>query len=168
MSERPLWAPWRIEYIVGEKSGGCFLCSAFDAEPENDRENLVLYRGKNVSVIMNRFPYNSGHLMICPHRHICQFEDLTTEEAMEIHKLTALSIRVLKAKMNPQGFNVGYNLGESAGAGLKDHMHQHIVPRWSGDTNFMPVLGDTRCVPQALTETYDFLKDGFDNQIIDI
>ncbi len=157
--QKPLWAPWRIEYILGEKSGECFLCRAF--KEDQDRENLVLKRAKTCVVVMNRFPYNNGHLMIAPLRHIDAIERLTPEEQRELMALTARSVEILKQVMNPQGFNIGLNLGEAAGAGLKDHLHQHIVPRWAGDTNFMPVLGDVRVIPQALLELYDRLAPAF-------
>jgi len=155
----PLWAPWRIDYIRGEKEGVCFLCRIF-AE-KNDRENLLLYSGKTCAILMNRFPYNSGHLMVAPFRHIAGLDELTSEETLEMAALTARAVTVLREVMNPQGFNIGYNLGEAAGAGLKDHLHQHIVPRWSGDTNFMPVLGGPRVIPEALEATYDLLAEKF-------
>jgi len=158
---RPLWAPWRIEYIRGEKETDCFLCRMF-AET-TDRENLILFRGSTCAVLMNRFPYNSGHLMIAPFRHIAELEDRTSEEILEMETLTARAIAVLRAVMNPQGFNIGTNLGTAAGAGLKDHLHQHLVPRWVGDTNFMPIMSDTRVVPEALSETYDLLAAEFNN-----
>ncbi len=152
---RPLWAPWRVEYIRGEKEEGCFLCRMF-AE-STDRENLILLRGEFCAVLMNRFPYNSGHLMIAPYRHIAGIDELTPDESIEMDLLTARSISVLREVMDPQGFNVGINLGQAAGAGLEDHLHRHLVPRWVGDTNFMPVMSDTRVVPEALLETYDLL-----------
>ncbi len=156
---RPLWAPWRIDYIRSEKEGACFLCRIF-AET-NDRENLLLHRGKTCAILMNRFPYNSGHLMVAPFRHIAGLDELTSEETLEMAALTARAVIVLREVMNPQGFNIGYNLGEAAGAGLKDHLHQHIVPRWSGDTNFMPVLGGPRVIPEALDATYALLAGKF-------
>lgn len=157
--KRPLWAPWRIQYIRGEKEGGCFLCRMF-AE-NHDRDNLILFRGETCAVVMNRFPYTSGHLMVCPVRHIADFADLTPEEDREMSELTRRAIAVLRAEMNPEGFNIGTNLGSAAGAGLKDHLHRHIVPRWVGDTNFMAVTGDTHVVPEALTATYDLLLNQF-------
>lgn len=156
---RPLWAPWRIDYIRVEKESECFLCRIF-AE-RNDRENLLLYRGKTCAVLMNRFPYNSGHLMVTPYRHIAEPGDLTTAESLEMAELTVRSLAALRTVMNPQGFNIGINLGEPAGAGLKDHLHQHIVPRWNGDTNFMPVLGGPRVIPEALEATCDLLMKHF-------
>lgn len=154
---RPLWAPWRIDYIRSEKTGDCFLCTAI-AE-DRDRENLLLYRGTGCVILLNRYPYSSGHLMVTPIRHIPSLNDLTDDEALELHQLTARTVNVLRETMNPEGFNIGINLGAPAGAGLKDHLHQHIVPRWTGDTNFMPVLGGPRVMPEALLDTYDLLAD---------
>ena len=153
--KRPLWAPWRIEYIRGEKEDGCFLCRMF-AE-DTDRENLVLFRGKTCVISMNRYPYNSGHLMVSPIRHIAGLDELTAEEDKEFSELTRRAVAALRGALQPEGFNIGINLGAAAGAGLKDHLHRHIVPRWVGDTNFMPVIGDTHVVPEALLETYDLL-----------
>ena len=161
MNSRPLWAPWRIEYILGEKKGGCFLCDLFAAPVAEDRANLLLYRGTTCAVVLNRYPYTGGHLMVCPYRHTNALEELTQAEALEMHTLTVRAIQALKTHMQPDAFNLGYNLGVAAGAGLKDHLHQHIVPRWVGDTNFMPIMSDTRCIPQALTDTYDLLQSAF-------
>ena len=152
---KTIWAPWRIEYILGNKEEGCFLCRMF-AE-ESDRDNLLLRRGKTCAVVMNRYPYTSGHLMVTPYRHVENLKDLTAEERIEMMDLTIETVEILKAELKPDGLNLGYNLGGAAGAGLKDHIHQHIVPRWIGDTNFMPVLSDTRVMPQALMEQYDVL-----------
>lgn len=158
---RPLWAPWRIDYIRGEKETDCFLCRIFSSKVDADAGNLLLFRGTCCAVLMNRYPYNSGHLMVAPYRHTAEPGDLSPEENLEIAALTARSIEVLRRTMNPQGFNIGINLGEAAGAGLKDHLHQHIVPRWNGDTNFMPVLGGPRAIPEALSATYDLLHPLF-------
>jgi ATP adenylyltransferase len=155
-----LWAPWRIEYILAPKAGSCFLCEIFAAS--DDQRNRVLYRGRTCAVVMNRYPYTSGHLMVCPYRHFEDFSSLTPQERIEIMDLTERCITILKRVMKPDGFNIGYNLGHAAGAGLKDHLHQHIVPRWVGDTNLMPVLGDVTVVPQALDELYAKLKPEFD------
>ena len=157
--KRPLWAPWRVEYIRSEKENECFLCQMFSEK--TDRENLILFRGKTCAVIMNRYPYNSGHLMICPYRHVDDFADLTQEEDLEMCELTRRAITALRATMTPEGFNLGTNLGSAAGAGLKDHLHRHIVPRWAGDTNFMAVTGDIHVVPESLTATYDLLLSKF-------
>jgi ATP adenylyltransferase len=159
---RPLWAPWRIEYIRSEKEAECFLCRMF-AE-KTDRENLILFRGTTCVVLMNRYPYNSGHLMVAPLRHIAELEDRTPEEILEMETLTARSVSVLRETLDPQGFNIGINLGAAAGAGLEDHLHQHIVPRWVGDTNFMPVLAGPRVIPEALSDTYNLLFKLFNPQ----
>lgn len=154
-----LWAPWRIEYILGPKSGGCFLCAMFAGG--DDRANLLLRRGRLCAVVMNRYPYTGGHLMVAPFRHVAGLADMTPEERAEMTELTARCVDVLSAAMRPDGFNIGINLGEAAGAGLKDHIHQHIVPRWKGDTNFMPVIGGAHVVPQALDDLYALLHPRF-------
>lgn len=153
--KKTIWAPWRIEYILSDKEAECFLCKMF-AE-DSDRENLLLKRGKTCAIIMNRYPYTSGHLMVAPYRHLEHLKDMTPEERLEMTDLSIEAVEILKSALNPDGLNLGYNLGAAAGAGLKDHVHQHIVPRWTGDTNFMPVLADTRIMPQALMEQYDVL-----------
>ncbi|WP_457750507.1 HIT family protein [Thermococcus sp.] len=153
---RVLWAPWRIEYIRSPKHDGCIFC---DFPKENrDEERLILYRGEYSFVIMNNYPYNPGHVMIAPYRHVGRWEDLTDEELLEIMKLSQMMIKVLKKVMSPQGFNMGVNLGRVAGAGIDDHVHLHIVPRWNGDTNFMPVIADTKVIPESLEEAYKELK----------
>jgi len=157
--KKPVWAPWRIEYIRGEKDGECFLCRMFSET--NDRENRILFRGETCAVTMNRFPYNSGHLMVAPYRHIAGLDDLSTDEDREFSELTKRSVAALRSALQPEGFNIGINLGQVAGAGLEDHLHQHIVPRWNGDTNFMPVLGGPRVIPEALDATYEVLKTAF-------
>ena len=154
---KTIWAPWRIEYILSDKEDGCFLCKLF-AEA-NDRENLLLKRGKTCAVVMNRYPYTGGHLMITPYRHLEHLKDLTVEERTEMTDLGIEAVEILKAELKPDGINLGYNLGTAAGAGLKDHIHQHIVPRWIGDTNFMPVIADTGVMPQALVEVAAKLRE---------
>ncbi|NJE30913.1 HIT domain-containing protein [Thermococcus sp. 18S1] len=157
---KTLWAPWRIEYIRSPKHDGCIFC---DFPKENrDRERLILYRGKHCFIIMNNYPYNPGHVMIAPYRHVGKWEDLTEEELLEMMKLSQLMIKALKKTMNPHGFNMGVNLGRVAGAGIDDHVHLHIVPRWNGDTNFMPVIADTKVIPESLEEAYDELKKAID------
>jgi len=153
--KKTIWAPWRIEYILSDKEGGCFLCGMF--EGATDRENLLLKRGKTCAIVMNRYPYTSGHLMVAPYRHLEHLKDMTPEERLEMTDLSIEAVEILKTALKPDGLNLGYNLGAAAGAGLKDHIHQHIVPRWTGDTNFMPVLADARVMPQALAEQYDVL-----------
>ncbi|MEZ0322932.1 MAG: HIT domain-containing protein [Hydrogenothermaceae bacterium] len=153
-----LYSPWRSQYIDGlEKSEGCFLCKAF--EEKDDEKNLILYRGKNVFVILNLYPYNAGHLMVCPNQHIGDFTQLDSETLCEISVISQKMVKLLKIVLKPDGFNIGYNLGKSAGAGLETHIHNHIVPRWNGDTNFMPVLGETRIISYDLKETYLKLKE---------
>ncbi|MEZ0324678.1 MAG: HIT domain-containing protein [Fimbriimonas sp.] len=152
-----LWAPWRLKYIEGPKDGGSgdiFL----DLPAENDdRKNLILHRGKTAFVILNAYPYTNGHLMVAPFRQAANIEDLGNEELLEINQLVAESIKWLKACFSPDGFNVGVNLGSAAGAGIPIHVHWHVVPRWSGDTNFMTTVADIRVMPQSLEETYDRL-----------
>jgi len=155
-----MWAPWRIEYIRSPKHDGCIFC---DFPKENhDKERLILYRGKHCFIIMNNYPYNPGHVMIAPYRHVGRWEDLTDYELLEMMQLSQLMIKALKKTMNPQGFNMGVNLGRVAGAGIDDHVHLHIVPRWNGDTNFMPVIADTKVIPESLEEAYDELKKAID------
>lgn len=151
-----IWAPWRIEYIRGEKPEGCILCTK-PAE-DNDKENFILYRGKNNFIMLNAYPYNPGHLMVAPYRHIGNLEELTAAERNEHFELVSRCIRVLKNVFNPGGFNIGANIGKVAGAGIEDHFHSHIVPRWLGDTNYITVLPDIRVIPQALVDSYDTLR----------
>lgn len=151
-----MWSPWRMDYIRGEKPQGCFLCQAL-AHQDQDREALVLNRATTSFIIMNRYPYNNGHLMVVPQRHVAQLEELSPEERAELFEEATRCVSALRKLMQPEGFNVGFNLGEAAGAGLKEHLHLHVVPRWKGDTNFMTSLGGTRVVPQDLPELYDLL-----------
>lgn len=155
-----LWAPWRLEYIVGEKIDGCIFC-VFPQE-DDDRKNRILARGNHAFVIMNTFPYSNGHLLIVPYRHTGDLSDLTSDESLEMMQLVQKSLLVLKQAFNPDGFNVGVNQGTAAGAGIADHIHMHIVPRWNGDTNFMPVFADIKVIPEALETSYDKLKTIFD------
>jgi len=151
-----LWAPWRIEYIRRPKETGCILCQK--PRENDDQANFILYRGENNFVILNAFPYNPGHLMIAPYRHIANPQDLTDDEAMEHFDLVKKSLRLLKQVLKPDGFNLGLNVGKIAGAGIEEHLHTHIVPRWQGDTNFMPVLSNTRVISEGLAATYKRLK----------
>jgi ATP adenylyltransferase len=154
-----IWAPWRIEYIRAEKPAGCILC---DKPKENrDVENYILYRGKSNFIMLNSYPYNPGHLLIAPYRHIASPEELTDSERNEHYQLVSRSIVVLKEAFKPGGFNIGANLGKVAGAGIEDHFHSHIVPRWQGDNNYIPVLADVRVIPQALADTYKTLAGKF-------
>ena len=155
-----IFAPWRMTYILASKDQeGCIFC---DFPKENrDEERLILHRGKTCFIILNAFPYNPGHLMVAPYRHVDSLDGLQPGERAELMELANRCVVVLKKIMQPQGFNIGLNLGAPAGAGLKDHLHLHVVPRWNGDTNFMPVLGKTTVIPQALDELYDALKPHF-------
>jgi len=154
-----IWAPWRMEYIRMTKSKGCILCE----KPKEDADvaNYILFRGDKNYVIMNSFPYNPGHLMIVPYRHVASLEELTKDELHEHSEIIGRSIKVLREVFNPGGFNIGMNIGKVAGAGIDDHIHTHIVPRWLGDANAITVIADIRVVPQALAETYEKLKGKF-------
>ena len=154
-----IWAPWRIEYIQREKSEGCILCEK--PRQSGDAANYILYRGDKNFVIMNAYPYNPGHLMIAPYRHVANLDELTDEERHEHFEMVSQSIKVLRQAFNPGGFNIGINMGKVAGAGIDEHVHTHVVPRWQGDTNFMPVLSEVRVVPEALAETYKKLEGKF-------
>jgi len=154
-----IWAPWRIKYIQKGKVKGCILC---DKPKENkDTQNYILHRGQKNFVILNSYPYNPAHLMVAPYRHVDSPEKLTIEELHEHFEIVSHSLEVLREVFEPGGFNVGMNLGRVAGAGIDDHIHTHVVPRWRGDTNFMPVVDDVRVIPEALAETYDKLKGKF-------
>jgi ATP adenylyltransferase len=157
-----IWAPWRIEYIQRAKEGGCILCQK--PKENNDEANFILYRGQHNFIILNGFPYNPGHLMIAPYRHIANLEDLSFEEVMEHFDIVKKGLEILKATLKPAGFNIGLNLGRVAGAGIEDHIHTHIVPRWQGDTNFMPVLSDTKIISEGLASTYKKLKNAMMTQ----
>ena len=154
-----IWAPWRIEYILANKAGGCFLCDMF--RERADRKNHLLFRGKTCAALINRYPYSPGHLMIAPLRHVAKLTRMTRAELREMMELTARCSGILERAIHPHGFNIGINIGDAAGAGLRDHVHMHIVPRWSGDTNFMPVLADVKVMPQALDEIWDALHGHF-------
>jgi ATP adenylyltransferase len=151
MSERPLWAPWRIEYITGPKSDQCIFC-------EPDPAHLI-ERGERCVTLLNAYPYAPGHVMVAPIRHVGELDELDDAELLELMQLAQRVTAAQRAAMSPDGFNVGVNLGKVAGAGIADHLHLHVVPRWEGDTNFMPLLGDTRVIPQALEETRKVLRE---------
>jgi ATP adenylyltransferase len=153
---RQLWSPWRLEYLTRPKAEECVFCRA--AEGEDDRENLVLLRGERAFLILNRYPYNNGHFIVTPYAHLPSLENLPTSTLTEMMVLLNRGLGALRAAMHPDGFNIGANLGKVAGAGVEDHVHLHAVPRWTGDTNFMPVIGDMRVVPQTWLQTYDDLK----------
>lgn len=151
-----LWAPWRMAYIdAPKKVEGCVFCGKL-AEAD-DREQLILYRGEHCFIIMNLFPYNNGHLMVAPYRHTADLVGLSAAEQEEMMRLTRHCVRLLTEAFQPEGFNLGMNLGRTAGAGVADHLHMHIVPRWNGDTNFMAVTGETKVLPDALFSSYDKL-----------
>ena len=158
MVER-LWAPWRLAYIESAKEtstqDGCIFVD-LPAE-DNDRDNLVLYRGKTAFVILNAFPYTNGHLMVAPFKHTAKMSDLNDDELLEINQLLTNCLRWIDRAYGPEGYNIGVNLGHVAGAGIPTHIHWHIVPRWNGDTNFMTTVGDVRVLPQSLLESYDRL-----------
>jgi ATP adenylyltransferase len=149
------WTPWRMKFIMGPKLEGCLFCDK--ATATEDRANFVLFRGPTCYIILNAYPYNNGHLMVVPYAHVRNLDELDAPALTEIMLLTKRSITVLKKTMNPDGFNMGINIGKVAGAGVDGHVHFHVVPRWLGDTNFMPVLGDTRLIPELLVDTYDKL-----------
>lgn len=156
-----IFAPWRIRYILGPKDQGCIFCN-FPKE-NRDKENLILHRGEKNFVIMNRYPYNPGHHLIAPYRHVGDITDLTSDELWGMMEQVRVSEKIIRKVMAPDGFNIGINVGSVSGAGMEDHLHAHIVPRWDGDTSFMPVFGDVQVVPEALEETYDKLKEEFEN-----
>ena len=146
-----IWAPWRLQYIQqADAQEGCVFCNALAA---GDEESLVIRRGERAFVLLNRFPYTAGHLMVAPVRHVGEFGELDGDEALEVHRFAAVAIGALAAVMAPHGYNLGWNLGRVAGAGVTDHVHQHVVPRWNGDTNFMPVLADVKVIPEFLADT---------------
>ncbi len=154
-----LWAPWRIKYILEKKDEGCLFCGK--SSPGDDAANFIIARGEYSFALLNVFPYNSGHLMIAPYRHTAELDNLPPEEVADLMALVRVAIKALKSSLAPEGFNIGLNLGKAAGAGVIDHLHIHIVPRWQGDTNFMPVIADTGVVPQSLEETCRVLRTAF-------
>jgi len=160
-SQKNLWAPWRMEYIrslEAEQAEGCFFCRYW-AAPEGDRENLVVWRGAATMVVLNRFPYTSGHVLVAPGEHVADLDGLDAPGMLELLAMTRDVQQLLSDVVNPQGFNVGMNFGRCAGAGLPDHIHIHVVPRWEGDTNFMAVLGHVRVIPEALEKLYSLLTE---------
>lgn len=155
---KKIWAPWRMEYILQSKDDECFICNAISDESNNDKKNLLLYRGKKTFVLLNKYPYISGHLMVAPNIHTSEINSIPEDVSSEMWFLVTKSIDLLRESINPDGFNIGINLGKVAGAGLETHVHIHIVPRWSGDTNFMTILSNTCVISQALKETYEVFK----------
>ncbi len=156
-----LWAPWRLSYVASAKPpgehDGCFICQGL-AE-KKDRENLIAWRGSHSTVVLNRFPYNNGHLLVAPNAHKAELGELSPQETLEIQDTLARLVGILRDMMKPEGFNIGMNVGRVAGAGLPGHLHWHLVPRWNGDTNFMPILTDTRVIVQSLDEFYGYLVE---------
>jgi ATP adenylyltransferase len=155
MAERPLWAPWRIDYILSAKTGECIFCEAADGDAKQAR--WVIDRGESCFTMLNAFPYGPGHALVAPRRHVAELDDLNDEEMLELMVLARRAVAAQREAMSPDGFNLGLNLGRVAGAGIADHLHLHVVPRWDGDTSFMPVLADTRVIPQALDASKEAL-----------
>ncbi len=160
MKDNFLWAPWRSGYILEKKEKGCIFCSRIGRR--SDKRDYIVYRGRKNFVILNRFPYNSGHAMVVPNGHIASLDKFKKEEAEEFFELVRLTVKAMKWAFHPQSFNIGMNVGKGSGAGVPAHLHMHIVPRWNGDTSFMPVIGDTKIVSFGLDLTYKMLKEGFD------
>jgi ATP adenylyltransferase len=160
--QKPLWAPWRMEFIDAPKKEGCIFCQ-FPAEQgeEADRRNLVVHRSARSFTILNRFPYNSGHAMVIPRAHVASLDALSPEDYADLGDELRRAVRVIGAVYRPEGFNVGMNLGKVAGAGIADHLHHHVVPRWGGDTNFMPVLADTKVIVEHLEAAWERLRRAF-------
>jgi ATP adenylyltransferase len=157
---RQLWAPWRLEYVQSaDEQPGCVFCLARDGD---DADRLVVHRGERAFVLLNKFPYASGHVMVAPSRHVGDFGELEDAEALEVHRLAAEALAALRRVYSPDGFNLGWNLGRVAGAGVLDHVHLHVVPRWSGDTNFMPVLSDVKVLPEHLVTTRERLAEAWE------
>jgi ATP adenylyltransferase len=160
--EQPLWAPWRMEFIDAPKPSGCIFCEFPAAEGDAaDRRNLLAHRSARSFTLLNRFPYNSGHVMVIPRAHVAELEALAPEDFADLHAELRRAVAVLRKVYRPEGMNVGMNLGRVAGAGIADHLHYHLVPRWGGDTNFMPVLADTKVMIEHLGESWRRIRDGF-------
>ncbi len=154
-----LWAPWRMSYIKSaDRMQGCFLC---DAVSKRDEDSYIVYRSRKVFVILNSYPYNTGHIMIAPYRHVAELESLDQDEAIDLVETMKKSLRALREAYSPQGFNIGINIGRVAGAGLESHIHIHIVPRWGGDTNFMPITGGAKVLPEDLDTAWKKLREAF-------
>lgn len=155
-----LWTPWRMEYILSDKADGCIFCQMIEAG--DDRACHILHRGQRAFAVLNRYPYNNGHLMVVPYEHVASLEDLDEETLSELMQLVNKGMAALRKTTNPHGFNIGVNLGKAAGAGVDDHVHIHVVPRWEGDTNFMTILAGTRMVPEMLDQTCSRLGAAFE------
>jgi ATP adenylyltransferase len=160
-----IWSPWRYKYIASADSSserGCVFCRA--VEKDSDREYLIVYRGQLNFVILNLYPYTSGHLMIVPYEHTASLAQVSSDTTTEMMELAKIAQRALETEYRPEGFNIGMNLGKSAGAGVAEHLHLHVVPRWTGDANFVSIVGETRVLPEELATTYDRLKKHFDSE----
>jgi ATP adenylyltransferase len=159
MPEQRLWAPWRLEYITGPKGDECIFCAGADSS--DDRARRIVHRGEHSFVLLNAYPYANGHLMVAPYAHVSSIEELDEPALLELMTLTRRSLGVLREVYSPEGFNIGINQGKIAGAGFDDHVHQHVVPRWGADNNFMPVIGDTRVLPQSLDDSWNQISEAF-------
>jgi ATP adenylyltransferase len=159
VAEQRLWAPWRLDYIKGPKPDECIFCAAVAAE--DDAASYVVARGERCFVMLNAYPYNNGHLMVAPYEHVPSIEELDEEALLDVMRLTKRSLAAILEAYSPDGFNLGINQGAVAGAGVEDHVHQHVVPRWGADTNFMPVIGNTRVLPQSLKDSWKTLSELF-------
>jgi len=159
MADKMIWAPWRAAFILGKKEKGCIFCKRL--KMKDSARNLILFRGEKNFVILNKFPYNTGHTLVVPNRHTGQIEKLNAEEATEFFDLVRKSVTVIKKTLKPDSMNLGMNLGRGSGAGIPRHVHMHIVPRWQGDTNFMPVVGKTHVISVPLEPVYDALRKEF-------
>ena len=162
MSIKQLWAPWRMEFLTDPKGKpeGCVFCMLL--KEDQDRRNLIVHRGEKVFVILNKYTYNNGHLMVIPFKHSNNLTELNAKESHALMEISRFSVEALRRVYKPEGFNLGMNLGASAGAGIRDHLHMHVVPRWQGDTNFMPVIAETKAMPQHLEASFDQLKPVFE------
>jgi ATP adenylyltransferase len=163
---KTLWAPWRMAYILSDKNQECIFCEMPKHGKDKDRDNLILHRSSHTFVMMNRYPYNNGHLLVVPYLHIPSFDGLTDEALLDFMKVTQHSINSLEKVLMPEGFNIGINFGKIAGAGMEDHLHLHMVPRWAGDTSFMTVFDEIRVIPEHIMDTYDKLFSVFNPQHI--
>jgi len=156
-----LCAPWRMEYILSNKSGKCFICHKY--EEQNDEKNMVLYRTDSTVVLLNQYPYNNGHLMVSPSKHVSDLSLLSPEEVCELFLIVQSASMIIQKKFTPEGLNIGINVGKAGGAGLEDHLHVHLLPRWQGDSNFMSTVCETRTIPESLERTYKNLLPYFRN-----
>ncbi|HEX2359047.1 MAG TPA: HIT domain-containing protein [Solirubrobacterales bacterium] len=165
MADQRIWAPWRLKYVKGasdDAGEACIFCVKPGEDEERDEENLIVHRGERCFVILNKFPYTNGHLMVAPYAHLATLPELEPDTVAELMALSQRAMRVIEDVYSPHGYNVGFNQGRVAGAGVEHHIHMHVVPRWGGDTNFMPVLADTRVMPQTLEQSYAALAGSFD------